>query len=177
MTWRLIALLGAAQAAAFQGVGGLLSGDRSTLVSAIAGIVVVAPFIAGIVIWFGKDYLKFRREYPAHRESDSKGFGQAVYAAAERLESLVGRLHAENKDRFDKIENRLDPIYYLVMGERGRGGYAEEREHRSQTDHSHGDHLLALTDWAERMGEKEGVPYRPPRADIRPRRRDDAGDG
>ncbi len=85
--------------------------------------------------------------------------------------------HDENIRRFEKLEEKLEPVLFAVMGFQGRGGYHEEKERLmgevSDMRHGLSNWIQYMNDWADRVGEHAQCRFEPPPVELRGRRRGD----
>ncbi|HYC32260.1 MAG TPA: hypothetical protein VEB59_08225 [Gemmatimonadales bacterium] len=155
------------------------SGDQAVLVSVLVGLGSSAAIVLAVGVWAIKDHLALRRER-SHDQTASQAREQEL---REELERRMATMHEQNLARFEEIKGKLDPIVTLMVGALGRRGLIEEQARNIERRHELAQdvqllyaYLDALGRWAERLGEKQGVPFDPP--SLTPRRRaTDALDG
>ena len=153
-----------------------------TLPALLIGIGLSLPVI--VVGWFVRDHFALRREVATDKDVRK--------VVLEEAKSLIKTRHAENQKtaaeyagavngRLDRLEEKLDPVLFMMMGVGGKGGYLEEVTRNRDRRHAFANYLhtiqsdfFHLSEWAELVGKQLGIPYRSPTLPLHRRTGDSA---
>jgi ABC-type nickel/cobalt efflux system permease component RcnA len=94
-------------------------------------------------------------------EASEEKWHERFAALETKWEERGERQHRDNLDRMERIDDRLKPLDFLIMGIQGEGSYSEERKLNRDRRHEFAGHLTNIYAllhtygaWAARVGEK-----------------------
>lgn len=165
--------MGLAALAGLAAVGAQVA-ESPTLQSILYTVALALPVV--VLGWFARDHLALRRD----REKDRKELEAWIEARHKENQRVAADYAAAVNRKMEQIDDKLDPVLFMVMGVQGREGYLDERERNRERRHRLANEIQAirlelsmLGKMVERIGHKVGIPYDAPQAPSERRRNTD----